>query len=94
MTKLQNRQRGRNQTTVTPSWNVQNMRLNIGEEASEGQVEEGNKGKGKRNMLWAHDPVSWRQGLYKVGFFLFPYRILWSPVGEGGSMYPIVLHPH
>lgn len=51
MTKLQNRQRGRNQTTVTPSWNVQNMRLNIGEEASEGQVEEGNKGKGKRNML-------------------------------------------
>lgn len=93
MTKLQNRQRGRNQTTVTPSWNNQNMRLNIGEEASEGQVEEGNKGKGKRNMLWAHDPVSWRQGLYKVGFFLFPYRILWSPVCEGGSMYPIVLHP-
>lgn len=67
MTKLQNRQRGRNQTTITPSWNVQNMRLNIGEEASEGEVEEGNKGKGKRNMLWAHDPVSWRQGLYKVG---------------------------
>lgn len=56
------------------------MCLNIGEEASEGEVEEGNKGKGKRNMLWAHDPVSWRQGLYKVGVF-FP------PIEYSGVLY-------